>query len=309
MTRCKTILLIHIVFALTLVAFKPCTAKTAVFVSILPQKYFVQQIGGDFVDIQVMVQPGASPATYEPNPRQMTAMAGADVYFAIGVPFETVWLEKIAASNPNMKIVHTDHGIKKKAMPAHFHGPDAPDEAGGAPEGEHEQNPHHDHIAAPDPHIWLSPHLVSIQAQAILTTLQGVDPIHRADYEANYAAFISEIRALDVELSTIFSGKQGLQFMVFHPAWGYFADAYGLKQIPVEIQGKSPKPAQLMDLIKLARKSDIRVIFVQPQFSAKSAQVIAASIGGQIVFADPLAEDWASNLRKVAHEIEGALRK
>ena len=309
MTRCRTILVLHIALALTLAIFKPCLAKTAVFVSILPQKYFVQRIGGDFVDVQVMVQPGASPATYEPNPGQMTAIAGASVYFAIGVPFENVWLERIAASNPNMKIVHTDHGIKKKVMPAHFHGPDAPDEAGGPPEGEHEQNHHYNHIASPDPHIWLSPYLVSIQAHAILTALQSIDPTHRADYEANHAAFISEIRTLDVELRTIFSGKQGLQFMVFHPAWGYFADAYGLKQIPVEIQGKNPKPAQLMELIKFARKSDIRVIFVQPQFSAKSAEVIAESIDGRVVIADPLAENWASNLRKVAHEIEAALRK
>jgi zinc transport system substrate-binding protein len=147
-----------------------------------------------------------------------------------------------------------------------------------------------------------------IQTRAILSALQKVDPIHRFDYEANYKAFISEISKLDTELRNIFNGKHGLQFMVFHPAWGYFADTYGLKQIPVEIEGKNPKPAQLKELIEYANQNDINVIFVQPQFSAKSAEVIARGISGQVVLADPLAEEWAVNLRKVARAIKAALR-
>ncbi len=147
-----------------------------------------------------------------------------------------------------------------------------------------------------------------IQAHTIFVALQKADPLHSSDYEANYKALVSEISELDAELENIFSGTHGLQFMVFHPSWGYFADTYGLKQIPLEIEGKNPKPAQLKELIEYANQNDIKVIFVQPQFSAKSAGVIARQIGGQVVFADPLAEDWAVNLRKVAREIRAALR-
>ena len=285
-------------------------AKIAVFVSILPQKYFVQQIGKNLVDIQVMVQPGASPASYEPKPRQMAALAKTHTYFSIGVPFESVWLDKIASSNPNLQIVHTDQGIQKSAMA----GPHSHRRNGNHQDAARNDNSDHgknkirrDHRIL-DPHIWLAPPLVKIQARTILTALQKADPVHRSDYEANYRALIAEVSELDAELKMIFSGRQGLRFMVFHPSWGYFADTYGLLQIPLEIEGKHPKPAQLKEVIEYARQNNISVIFVQPQFSAKSAEVIARGIGGQVVVADPLAENWAQNLRNVALKIKTALR-
>ena len=201
--------------------------KLSVYVSILPQKYFVQQICKELADVQVMVPPGASPATYEPKPRQMAAISKARIYFSIAVPFENAWLKKIAGTNPDMAVVPTDRGIQKLPMAVHYHHED-------------QNQPEHGTL---DPHIWLSPSLVMIQARTMLDSLQTVDPAHRSDYEANYNAFISEISKLDTELKNIFSGNHGLQFMVFHPAWGYFADTYGLKQIPEEIEGKNPKLA------------------------------------------------------------------
>ena len=301
---------VPIVAAMMLLASGSAAGKPAVFVSIIPQKYFVQQIGKNLVDIQVMVQPGASPASYEPKPRQMAAIAKTLIYFSIGVPFENVWLNKIASSNPNMMVVQTDHGIQKIPMADYHHHRGAADhrEMDRHAENKHGQAENQRDPGILDPHIWLSPPLVMIQARTILVALQKVDPVHRSDYEANFKAFISEITKLDAELKNIFSSRQGLQFMVFHPAWGYFADTYGLKQIPVEIEGKNPKPAQLKELIKFASRNEINVIFVQPQFSAKSAEVIARGIGGQVVFADPLAEEWSVNLRKVAREIKAALR-
>ena len=308
--KCRKIKWASVVIAMTLLVAGSAAGKVAVFVSIMPQKYFVQQIGKNLVDVRVMVHPGANPATYEPKPRQMAAIAKTHIYFSVGVPFENVWLNKIASSNPNMMVVQTDHGIQKAPMVDHHHHEKAADhqktDQQHNNEGEHDENRRNTGIL--DPHIWLSPPLVMIQARTMATTLQTVDPAHRSDYEANYNAFISEISKLDTELKNIFSGNHGLQFMVFHPAWGYFADTYGLKQIPVEIEGKNPKPAQLKSLIKFANTNDIDVIFVQPQFSAKSAEVIARGIGGQVVVADPLAPDWAANLRKVGREIKAALR-
>ncbi len=310
------------VFSVMLWATGVQAAKLPVFVSILPQKYIVQQIGKGRVDVQVMVRPGANPATYEPRPKQMADLSNASIYFAIGVPFESVWLEKFANANPDMRVIHTDRGIEKLAMAAHDHHHDD-DPGEGHQESEHHQADHdptksdhhgdavhdedpHEH-AGRDPHIWLSPPLVKMQARTILDALRETDPTHSDAYTANFQAFSDRIDRLDAYLRNIFAGKQGLRFLVFHPAWGYFAHTYGLQQIPIEIEGKEPKPAQLKALIKHAREDGINVIFVQPQFSTKSAELIAREIGGRVVAVDPLAEDWVENLRAVAEAFKAAL--
>ncbi len=272
--------------------------QLSVFVSIPPQKYFVQQIGMDFVKVQVMVQPGASPAAYEPKPAQMTALATAGIYFSIGVPFESVWLKKIAAANPNLKIVSTDHGILKLNMAAHHH---------FAPETLSE-NMENQHNGLADPHIWTSPPLVMMQARTILIALQAHDPANRSVYETNYRRFINELVDLDTEIRQLLSGRQKTSFLVFHPSWGYFADAYQLQQVAIEIEGKDPKAIQLQKLITRAKEKKIKAVFVQPQFSSKSADIIAKAIGGRVIPADPLAADWAANLRNQALQFRAALR-
>jgi zinc transport system substrate-binding protein len=267
-----------------------------VYVSIAPQKYFVEKIGGAHVNVSVMVKPGANPVTYEPKPGQMVALSRTDIYFAIGVPFEKVWLKKIAAANPKMRIVNIQEGITKIPMESH-----------------HKRNKEHYkgtyNQIVKDPHIWLSPTLVKIQARNILKALVVMDQANKSIYEAGYKKFIIEIEDLDVELKAIFTGKgERTKFMVFHPSWGYFAKTYGLEQIPVEIEGKDPKPADLQRLIKSAKKLGVKVIFVQPQFSAANASVIAQAIDGQIAFANPLALHWRDNLRQVATIFKAALR-
>jgi zinc transport system substrate-binding protein len=281
--------------------------KISAFVSIVPQKYFVQQIGKDWVDVKIMVKPGSSPATYEPKPRQMAELSKAILYFSIGVPFENAWLEKLSAANPQMKVVHTDHGIEKIAMAEYHH------EGEDDHQGEHhgktadKGEAHHDHTGL-DPHIWTAPALVKIQAKAILKALQEAAPRYADEFQANYDSFAARIDGLDQELKQAMAGKKGLQFMVFHPSWGYFAKAYGLTQVPIEIEGKNPKPAQLKALINHAKEDGIRVIFVQPQFSTKSAKLIAGEIGGEVAFADPLAEDWMKNLRMIADKFKAVLK-
>ena len=282
------------------------TERLPVFVSIAPQAYFVQQIGKDRVEVQVLVEPGADPHTYEPKPQQMVALSRARLYFAVGIEFEKAKLNKITSINPQMRVVHTDHGIMKLPMATHTH-PDHDDphgeprevESGSAPNARHPQE-------GRDPHIWLSPPLVILQARSILTALQAVDPTHGLDYENNYRAFILDIVKLDADLRAAFDGLKGSSFMVFHPSWGTFAHTYGLKQVPIEIEGKRPKPAQLKELIAHARSNQIKVVFVQPQFSAKSARQIAKAIGGRVAAVDPLAGDWATNLRQAAEEFKHA---
>jgi zinc transport system substrate-binding protein len=277
---------------------QPCGAraldKIPVFVSILPQKYFVQKVGGDLVDVSVMVKSGTDAHTFEPKPQQMMALSRAKSYFAIGVEFEQVWLKRFLAANPRLLITMTDSGIQKIPM-SEFN-------------GHHHESKQGHHPGGLDPHIWLSPPLVMIQAHTIRDGLISADPDNAHIYKANCDRFVGEIKVLDAELKRIFGNRKNLQFMVFHPSWGYFAHAYRLKQVAVESEGKAPKPAELQHLIQHAREHKIKVIFVQPQFSASSAEVIAKAIDGQIAFVDPLAENWAENLLEVARKFDAALR-
>ncbi|MBW1981420.1 MAG: zinc ABC transporter substrate-binding protein [Deltaproteobacteria bacterium] len=270
-----------------------------VFVSIAPQQYFVKRICGNLARISVMVQPGANPAIYEPKPKQMAALAKTDVYFATGVPFEDMWLRKISTINPRMVVVHCEEGVARIAMARRLPG-------AGLDHGQ-QQTTASEHSRIMDPHIWLSPSLVMLQARNIFHALLAVDPDHRLEYCNNYRKFIRDLVELDIEIDQILQGR-GKKFLVFHPAWGYFARSYGLVQIPIELEGKEPGPVQLSAVTRYAREHQLEVIFVQPQFSWQIAAAIAKSIGGRIVFLDPLAADWYNNLKKAALEISAALR-
>lgn len=273
-------------------------AAIKVMVSIAPQEYFVRKIGAGLVEVLVMVPPGASPATYEPKPRQMVAVAESAIYFAIGVPFESAWLKRIIRMNPRMRVVHTEEGIEKLPMKARL---------------EYRQRRERRDLESSgglrDPHVWLSPPLVIIQARNIMDAFCRVDPAHAQTYEANYRDFVEELVGLDLKIRKILMKRpRGFRFMVYHPSWGYFARAYGLEQVPIELEGKEPTIRELKSLIRFAKNNGIRIIFAQPQFSLKSATAIASSLGGRVVVADPLAPNWAENLLKVAGEFRKALR-
>ncbi|NVL89447.1 MAG: zinc ABC transporter substrate-binding protein [Desulfobacterales bacterium] len=260
--------------------------KVKVFVSILPQAYFVERVGGKRVDVSVMVGPGHSPATYEPIPKHMTELDKARLYFRIGVPFEDVWMVRISRANPRMRVIDTRRGVKLRPMKAHYHNEG----------GQH----HHDSTGMKDPHIWLSLRLVKVQARNICDALIFEDPAHRPYYKSNLRAFEHDLDRLDAEIRGVFKNLKTRKFMVFHPAWGYFARDYGLEQIPVEVEGKEPSARTLADLIKVAKQEGITVVFVQAQFSTKNARTVARAIGGRIVRIDPLARDYMKNMKKIA---------
>lgn len=261
---------------------------TTVFVSILPQAYFAQRIGGQHVNVEVLVGPGQSPASYEPTPDQMSALAKVRVLFRIGVPFEQALLPKVQRAFEQIEICDTRQGITLRHMEAHLH----------------------DHAAAgDDPHIWLSPKLVKTQARTICATLCRLDPPHADDYRQNLAAFHADLDALDRRIAEALAPVRGKELFVFHPSYGYFADAYGLKQVPVEIEGKQPVAKDIAALIRRARQAGVKVIFVQPQFSTSSAEVIARGIGGVVVPLDPLARDYMENLESMARQVSQALSK
>ena len=278
-------------------------AKIRVFVSILPQAYFVERVGGDYVAVSVMVGPGHSPATYEPMPMQMAGLGEAKLYFAIGVPFEKVWISRISKTNPELRIIETNRGIELLPMTAHDH-------HGGKGQHGHDKGEAHHHLAEgiKDPHIWLSLRLVKIQARNICNALIEEDPVHRAYYDENLESFHRDLDSLDSEITAMLTGLKSRTFMILHPALGYFAHDYGLEQIPIEIEGKQPSARALARLIQQAKDSGIRVILVQKQFSSNSAEAVARAIGGKVARIDPLSKAYLENMRKIAETFSRVLK-
>jgi zinc transport system substrate-binding protein len=264
-------------------------------VTIPPQALFVERVAGGHARVDVLVEPGHSPHTYEPTPSQMARLAEADVYFLIGVPFEKTIRDKIQSANPDMSMVDTGAGIELRRMEAHQHHGEKRDQSS-------------DEQAQKDPHVWLDPANVQTMAKNVCGALVELDPQHAGEYRANLESLLTDLGELDREARDIVSGLNTRRFMVFHPAFGYFADAYGLEQIPIEIEGKEPSARALRDLVETARRERIKVIFVQEQFSNRSAEVVAHEIGGQVVPVDPLAADYFANMREMAHAFARAMR-
>ena len=273
-------------------AVEPGEETMSVTVSILPQRTFVERVGGERVTVSVMVEPGSSPATYEPKPEQLRALSDAVAYFSIGVPFEGAWLDRIAAANRDMVMVDTAEGIERLPMRAHHHHDDDGDD--------HDDDDHGHASGAPDPHIWLSPRLVKVQAENIYAALAELDPDHEPEFQANLDGFLADIDALEAEIREILGGVESDKFMVFHPAWGYFAADFGLEQMPIEVGGQEPSARELAALIERAREENIRVVFAQPEFRTSDAETIAKEIGGEVLLISPLAPDWLENMRRVA---------
>lgn len=266
-----------------------------VFVSVVPQKHFAEKVGGDQVKVESMVQPGFSPETYEPSAQQISALSKAKLYIRVGMPFEDAWMKRIQGVNPSMLFIDAREGVKLRNLEAHSH------------EG-HESHTDND-VIEPDPHLWVSPRIAKQMAKQLADTFSQLRPEHSELFNKNYESFATELDQLDQELIELFKDKQNHKFMVFHPAWGYLADAYGLQQIPIEVEGKEPGAKALAALIKEAQAAQVKTIFVQPQFSQRAAEQVAKAIGGQVVSIDNLAEDYIPNLRKAARLIAGVERE
>jgi len=272
--------------------------KKDVTVSIEPQKYFVEKIAGDKINVNVMVKPGFSPATYEPKTSQMKKLSDSIVYFGIDVPFEDTWLIKFKNANKKMLIVDTTDGIKKLKMEKHSHHEN--EEISHT--DEHEDEKKHEDEGL-DPHVWNDPLAVKIQAKNIYKTLLKIDSKNKDFYKKNYENFIKELDSLHQKIENILNPYKDKPFMVFHPSWGYFAKRYSLEQVAIESEGKEPKPKELVELIKEAKEHKIKIVFIAPQFSQKSAKIIANSIKGVVHTIDPLSNNWENNLINTAEKI------
>jgi zinc transport system substrate-binding protein len=244
-----------------------------------PHAYVIARIGGSMVHVQTLVDKGQDPHDFEPTPKQIMNLDRAAIMFTAGLPFERRLAAQLKSRSKNLRVVDLTSGLPVRK----------------AGDGDI------------DPHIWLSPPLLKIQAAAIANTLAEADPVNAASYKRNLAVFSKELQKIDTRIATLLRPYAGRTFFVFHPAFGYFGAAYDLRQKAVEMGGSRPGPRQLARLIKQAKADDVRVIFSQPQFDQRSAAVIATAINGTVVALDPLAYNILDNFMKIAQALEDAL--
>lgn len=270
--------------------------KPVIFVSILPQKYFVERIAGDNYQVEVMIPPGMGHSDYDPTPAQMKQLAQAQLFFRIGyIIFEEAWMETIAKNNPQLKIINTSDGCSLLKEEEPFSGED--NHAGHA---EHSATEIHKHNASGiDPHIWLSPKEVRIQAKHYLDALILNNPVAKDAYTKNYITLIADVNKLDSTLKKELAPLHDRKFMVYHPALTYLAKDYQLHQVSIEYAGKEPTASYLFNLVDLARKEKVKVIFIQKQYDTKNASAIATEIGARLVQFDHMAPDWLDNMYRL----------
>jgi zinc transport system substrate-binding protein len=267
-----------------------------VAVSVPPQAWLVERIGGARVRTEVMIPPGYSHVDVPLTPRQMTALGRAVLYVKVGHPafeLETEQLAPVLASLPGLRIVDMSRGMRlldgtQEHAPGH--GADPHGHQGG------------------DPHVWVAPGTFAVAAANVARALEEADPAHAAEYRANLRGTLAEIRAVDQDIRRQLAETPAprRKFMVYHPTWGYFARQYGLEQIAIEFEGKEPSAVRLIHLIEEARQERVKVIFVESGFPRESAQIIAEAVGGRVVTADPQDKDWPGNLRRTAAELREA---
>ncbi len=288
-----------------------------VVVSIPPQKWIVDQVGGQHVDVLVLVDAGDDPHSYQPTDAQISRVLRSAVYFRVGVPFENgPWFQAVRGTG-KVEVVDASRGIERRQMAARLH--HEPDEKPGHDAHAHDAHAHahdahahahdahaHDahahgqHHSGRDPHVWTSPRLLKMQARTVAEVLGELAPEHREDLKRNLAALEARLDAADEAICEELGPYSGRAMVVFHPAWGYFADEYGLRQVAIEIEGKEPSDAELTELQEFARRERTAVIFVQPQISGQSAEAVARTVGARVELLDPLAEEPLAELRRAA---------
>ena len=265
----------------------PTSTAQSVFTSIPPQAFVVEQLADDLVSVEVLLPPGASPATYEPTPKQMAALDQSRLYLQIGAPFEGPVLAKVAELMPNLDIVDCRQGVELESMDGHDH----------------------DHgEGASDPHIWLDPQRMKTVATTIATALQALLPGNATLIEQRLSTLLQAIDATDRRVASILAPYAGRTVFVFHPAYGYFTRRYGLSQMAVEEDGKAPSARRMAEVVNQLHGQRVSALFVQPQFSRSTAERVARALDCELVELDPLAYDYLVNLESMASRIAAALR-
>jgi len=259
--------------------------------SLPPEAYFVERVAGDRAQVETLVSPGQSPHTYEPTPRQIAMIESASVFFRTGMPFENALAPKLAEAMPNLRIVDLREGLTLRDMEDHEgHGSHQDADEGGK-----------------DPHIWMDPVQVKIQAETIANVLCDLCPADAESFRTNLLAFDADLDRLDADVRHLLGPYAGSRVLVYHPAYGYFTDRYGLVEVPIEIEGKEPTGRELSETISLAQGIGARVVFTQPEFAQGPAMAVAQEIGARTVPLSVLDHDYLECIRRVAEGMAQAL--
>ena len=278
--------------------------KPVVFASIAPLAFVAEKIGGEEVEIRSLVGEADDPHDFSPTPKQLVALGNASAFLTTGMPYEEMLVEKLKDGARNLQIVDLTEGIDLLESACEFHHDHEEDaEASGEEEEEHE---HHHHEHELDPHIWLSPPLLRKQVEGIVAAMSRAAPEHSARFEERARAVDAELAGLHAELAEKLAPKKEQTFYVYHGAFAYFADAYGLYQEAIEVGGRKPEQKRIYELIESAKDEGVRTILVQPQFDPDSAKTIAEAIGGKVVAVDPVAADVFATLRQIAAAISAS---
>ncbi len=275
-----------------------------VTVSIPPQKYIIDRISDGKIKVNIMVPGGSDPHTFSPKVAQIKALTDSKLYFAVGFPFEESMIPQISKSHKNLTIVHTQEGVRmfgeeEGYLPASYIGEKSSKKMYVKSEKE----------AHLDPHIWTSPKEMMKIAENTYNALVKADPANRTAYETNYNALTADIRTADSKFTALFNNTHvSRKFLVYHPAWGYFARDYGLEQYAVEVDGKAPRAKELKNIIERAKAEKITVFLVQPQHSADAADTVAKDLGIKTTFIDILGNDWLVTMTQMYSAFAGSIR-
>ncbi len=288
---------------LSLLLFSPLSVSAEpinILVSILPLKHFVEVIGGEKVNVSVIVRPGQNPENYTPAPQDVIQISRSQIYFQMNLTFEQIFNQTLKQTHPNLKTVNVTESIN--ALPQNTIQAEQQNLGSQHPT---EQTHHQAHQH--DLHVWTDPILVRDITLRIRNNLIQIDPSHRYQYKKNYEAFSKKLEQLDQDIQKLFRNKTSKTFLVFHPAWGYFAKRYGLTQVAIEKNGKEPSAKDLAQLTGWAKQAKLNTLFVQPQFHQKSAFVIAQILSAKIITLDPLAENYIPNTYQVAIKLANSM--
>ncbi len=252
-------------------------------VSIAPLASMASALAGNAAKVVTVIAPGESPATFDPSPRRMAALTGIQLYFACGVPMEHLLLPRLKDSHPGLEVVDTVAGLSRLPL----------------------AEPGHDHGEL-DPHLWLDPQLMSAQVKVMANHLAGIIPDHAPQIRARADSLTGVLADLDQRLRKEMAPLRGRDLFVVHPAFGYFARAYGLRQVAIEQGGLNPSPHHLALVIESIKAQGARAVFVQPEFSPQSARALARETGIKVIALDPLAADYVENMLTIGRTIREA---
>ena len=255
--------------------------KPVIAVSIVPEQTFVEAVCGDLVDIVTLIPPGSSPGNYEPTAQEMEKFSDSSLYFSIGVPTEEA---NILPNVGDVKVISLQDEVAGVYKDRTFES------------GER------------DPHIWLSPKRVKAMIDTIVSKMSEMDPENKETYEKNAANYIAQLDEVDREIKDALEGVESKKFIVYHPAFGYIADDYGLQMYALEEEGKEATAQHLQEMIDLAKAEDIKVIFYQEEIDSSQSEAFAEEIDGKTIQLAPLAADYISNLKKMAQTMAEAMQ-